>query len=118
MLKKVIGAQYRLTEKVGQWEKGTVVYFESKDSGGLSWFNDFSGNKHILFDTEIEIVVVETVEKVAQTNFTDAELLTIIDWFNGYCSRYFSDGNAGFNQEVPDNHRELIFKIIALKEEQ
>lgn len=43
---------------------------------------------------------------------TEDEMLTIMDWFNGYTARYYGFDPETISQKLPDNHKKLIDKIL------
>lgn len=51
-------------------------------------------------------------EKKVTIAFDEAEILNIMDWFNGYISKYYGSDPEIINQKLPDNHKKLIDKIL------
>ncbi len=49
-------------------------------------------------------------EQKAFMNFTKDELLTIMDWFNGYVAQYY--GTDLPIKNLPENHKKLIDQIL------
>ncbi|MGM0122714.1 hypothetical protein IGI37_000079 [Enterococcus sp. AZ194] len=47
-----------------------------------------------------------------QLELTYDEMLTIVDWFNGYCFRYYGVDAEKVQKELPKNHKSLINRIL------
>lgn len=50
--------------------------------------------------------------KETTMTLTEDEMLTIMDWFNGYTARYYGFDPETISQKLPDNHKKLIDKIL------
>jgi len=49
--------------------------------------------------------------------FTDREILTIIDWFNGYCFRYYGQDPDVISKNLPEDHKQLIDRFLKIEGE-
>lgn len=56
-------------------------------------------------------------EKGANMVFTKREILTIIDWFNGYCFRYYGPDPDVISKNLPEEHKRLIDRFLKLEGE-
>lgn len=57
-------------------------------------------------------------EKKVTISFDEAEILNIMDWFNGYISKYYGSDPEIINQKLPDNHKKLIDKVLKKYDEE
>lgn len=48
--------------------------------------------------------------------FNRDELLNIMDWFNGYCFKYYGLNPDVISESLPENHKLLINRILEAEE--
>lgn len=56
-------------------------------------------------------------EKEVTISFTKSEILNLIDWFNGYTSKYYGSNPESIKENLPESHKNLIDKILEKYEE-
>lgn len=79
----------------------------------ISW----SGNIHGLIDLNLLLKRLEKLNEHKPIEFNEGELLTIMDWFNGYVSKYYGSDPEIISQKLPSQHKNLIDKILKNHEE-
>lgn len=56
-------------------------------------------------------------EKEVTISFKKSEILNLIDWFNGYTSKYYGSDPESIKENLPESHKNLIDKILEKYEE-
>lgn len=56
-------------------------------------------------------------EKEVTISFKKSEILNLIDWFNGYTSKYYGSDPESIKENLPESHKNLIEKILEKYEE-
>lgn len=56
-------------------------------------------------------------EKEVTISFTKSEILNLMDWFNGYTSKYYGSNPEDVKNDLPEGHKNLIDKIMEKYEE-
>lgn len=56
-------------------------------------------------------------EKEVTVSFKKSEILNLIDWFNGYTSKYYGSDPESIKENLPESHKNLIDKILEKYEE-
>lgn len=51
-------------------------------------------------------------EKEVTITFESSEILNLMDWFNGYISKYYGSDAEAIQNNLPDNHKKLIDKLL------
>ncbi|WP_336682781.1 hypothetical protein [Enterococcus casseliflavus] len=51
-------------------------------------------------------------EKEVTITFEGSEILNLMDWFNGYTSKYYGSNAEAIQNNLPDNHKKLIDKLL------
>ena len=51
--------------------------------------------------------------KKLEIEFTEDELTTVVDWFNGFCFRYYGLEPSEISENLPENHKILIDRLLA-----
>ena len=57
------------------------------------------------------------MSKQLSIDFNEDELLTTMDWFNGYVAKYYGSDPEIISQKLPSHHKSLIDKILKNHEE-
>lgn len=57
-------------------------------------------------------------EKKVAISFESSEILNLIDWFNGYISKYYGSDPATIKDNLPESHKNLIDKILTKYDEE
>lgn len=52
------------------------------------------------------------VKETISLDFTKDELLTIVDWFNGYCSKYMGNNPDVISEKLTPNQKQLINRFL------
>ncbi|MFZ4854042.1 hypothetical protein ACOYX4_13590 [Enterococcus entomosocium] len=56
-------------------------------------------------------------EKEVTISFKKSEILNLMDWFNGYVSKYYGSDPVDIKDNLPEIHKNLIDKILEKYEE-
>lgn len=56
-------------------------------------------------------------EKEVTISFKKSEILNLMDWFNGYTSKYYGSEPEDIKDSLPEIHKNLIDKILEKYEE-
>lgn len=56
-------------------------------------------------------------EKEVTISFKKSEILNLMDWFNGYTSKYYGSDLESIKENLPESHKNLIDKILEKYEE-
>ncbi len=56
-------------------------------------------------------------EKEVTISFKKSEILNLMDWFNGYTSKYYGSDPESIKENLPESHKNLIDKILEKYEE-
>lgn len=51
-------------------------------------------------------------EKEVTITFEGSEILNLMDWFNGYISKHYGSNAEAIQNNLPDNHKKLIDKLL------
>lgn len=57
-------------------------------------------------------------EKKVAISFERSEILNLMDWFNGYISKYYGSDPVAIKDNLPESHKNLIDKILEKYDEE
>lgn len=57
-------------------------------------------------------------ERKVTISFESSEILNLMDWFNGYVSKYYGSDLEAIKENLPESHKNLIDKILEKYDEE